>query len=139
MRILNVLVASDPREQQEIAAEAGISSGYLTQILKGDRPLTVNSLSGLSRALKVDADVLAEEFTKDELIDLARLKVSQEPHRQLPSEATGDPSVYPGALPLRPDRRLPYGEVVPGGDPSEPTGIVVAPHPPKKKRRKPNK
>lgn len=139
MRILNVLVASDPREQQEIAASAGISSGYLSQILKGDRPLTVAALAGLSRALKVDADVLAEEFTKEELIELAKLKGSQDGDRQSKAPVKAfEPApsgVDPTQIPIPPVRQQPYGGTIRAGKPQPADGEVRAPEKPPKPKK----
>lgn len=137
IKVLNVLVTADPREQQQIAAEAGLSAGYLSMLLKGDRPLTVKAVAGLARALRVDPHVLAEEFTREELIELAMCSSSQKQDRQgsgLSEQLEPAPSgVDPMPMPMPASVPAPLLGEVPAGQPQPKDGAEPHIPPPKRK------
>lgn len=142
IKVLNVLVTADSREQQEIAAAAGLSAQYLSMILKGDRPLTVRAVAGLARALRVDAHVLAEEFTREELIELAMCSGSQKVDRHEPDlterpRTSSSPSgVDPTPYPLPASVPAPLLGEVPAGEPQPKDGAEPHIEPPKRKPKR---
>lgn len=111
VRMIDLLIAADPRNQGDIAEAAGIKPKTLSDKLIGKtKKLTAADVRKLAKALRVDAAVLLNPVTKKKLLALA--KEREKSSQAIGKEASGTEPTTPEkpgklySLPAAPDYSL---------------------------------
>lgn len=133
--VLNVLLASDPRTDQQIAKDAGIDRTTFSKIKNGERAPTEGQVRALAGVLGVHPSVITAQIPRDEIIGALEGAAKSSGLRESPAhsyDASGvlEPATIPGRMIERP-----YAGTVPAGAPDSRDAVVRSPDPHVRKKK----
>lgn len=115
VRIIDLLIAADPRTQRAIAIAAGLKPKELSDKLKGKhKKLTEDDVKAIGKVLRVDSSVLMNAVSKTRLLALAKDREKSSLEIGKPSKVSEpvDLNAYKAARQVEVDQRLEVLETI---------------------------
>ena len=74
MKVLAHILLEDGRSQEAIASAAGVSSSHLSDVKLGRGEFSLEAAAAVAKVLGVSWELLQLEFSRDDIIFLAKLR-----------------------------------------------------------------